>query len=388
MTTALQNKSPWTFPPIEIKGERVAIRTSRPEDHRAIALAINDPLGWDARSWGRDCPEKIILMLRAREAAREGGQAHPIVYSVNGAVAGVTNFLRLDAANRSLEIGGTWVAPRWRKTFVNTEVKLLLLRHCFETLGAERVEFRVDVRNAESQRAVLRLGATLEGRLRRRQIGPDGSVRDGYLFSVVRTDWDAVKVKLLDRLAGGPRVERLPREIVTERLCLRSYGIDDAPRIFALVDRNRADFAESHPKTVKALGAPEQAEDYVIDKMREWHMETSFCYGAFLRTDGNQIGQIAVKNVDWEHLSAELGWFVDSGNRRLGLAREMALAVLARLDLLGLRRAFVRVIPSNEPSLRLARSVGFVEEGLHRQEFMTSRGPSDLLYLSRTEKKG
>lgn len=388
MTTPALNRTAWAFETIDLKGSRVAIRTSRPEDHHAIALAINDPLGWDGKRWGRDSPEKIVRMLKEREARRETGQIHPLVYSTGGEIAGVTNFLRPDEMNRSLEIGGTWIAPRWRKTFVNTEVKYLLLKYCFETLGAERIEFRVDVRNAESQRAMLRIGAALEGRLRHRQIVPDGSVHDGFLFSIVRTDWDAVKARLLDMLTGAPRVERLPKEILTDRLCLRPYAIDDSARIFALVDRNRADFTESHPKTVKALGAPEQAEDYVFDKLREWHMGTSFCYGAFLRSNGSPIGQLSVKNVDWEQPSAELGYFVDAGNRGLGLAREMAQAVLARLDLLNFRRVFVRVLPGNEPSLRLARSVGFEEEGLHRQEYMTPKGGlSDILYLSRTERK-
>jgi len=101
--------------------------------------------------------------------------------------------MRLEPSNKSLEIGGTWVAPKWRKSFVNTEVKFLLLQYCFETLSAERVEFRVDGRNIESQRAVLRIGAKLEGRLRTRQLYPDGVARDGLLFSVIRPEWSNVK---------------------------------------------------------------------------------------------------------------------------------------------------------------------------------------------------
>ncbi|MDD5304493.1 MAG: GNAT family N-acetyltransferase [Elusimicrobia bacterium] len=385
MTRTILNRTPWALAAIELKGDRVAIRTSRPADHRAIASAINDPIGWDARRWGRDSAEKIVRMLAERESRKANGQINPLVYFAGGEIAGVSNFLRPDEMNRSLEIGGTWVAPRWKKTFVNTEVKFLLLKHCFETLGAERVEFRVDVRNAESQRAMIRIGATLEGRLRRRQIGPDGEVRDGFLFSIVRTDWGEVEARLLARLGGAPRVESLPREILTARLRLRPYEIADAPAVFALVDRNRADFVESHPKTVKALGAPQLAEDYVIDKLREWHLGASFCYGAFLRSDGSPVGQLSVKNVDWEKLSAELGYFVDARNRGAGLAREMAQAVLARLDLLRFRRVFVRVLPGNEPSLRLARSVGFEDEGIHRREFMLPGGVlSDIVYLSRT----
>lgn len=198
---------------------------------------------------------------------------------------------------------------------------------------------------------------------------------------------NSVKVRLLGRLARNTRVERLPREIVTERLSLRPYALDEAPAIFSLVDRNRADFIESHPKTIEALGMPSQAEDYVIDKLREWRMGASFCYGAFLRAGGTLVGQISAKNVDWERLSAELGYFLDARSRGAGLAREMATAVLAHLDRLRFRRVFVRIIPGNEPSLRLARSVGFEEEGLHRNEFLTLRGLSDVIYLSRAVKR-
>ena len=78
-----------------------------------------------------------------------------MIYLTQGKIAGYTCFHRIDSVNRRLEIGRTCVSPAWRRTYVNTEVKLLLLEHCFETLSAIRVEFRVSPRNQRSQKAVL-----------------------------------------------------------------------------------------------------------------------------------------------------------------------------------------------------------------------------------------
>lgn len=88
--------------------------------------------------------------------------------------------------------------------------------------------------------------------------------------------------------------------------------------------------------------------------------------------------------MNWEIPSAEFGYLIDAKARGAGLAREMAQAVLAQLDRLGFRRISVRVLPDNEPSLRLARSLGFENEGLHRAEYLTGKRPvSDILHLSR-----
>ena len=111
-------------------------------------------------------------------------------------VAGSTSFLDLQPANRSLEIGWTIIGPKWRRTFVNSECKLMLLTHCFETLGCGRVGFRIDARNERSQRAVERLGAVREGVLRKNKVCHDGFIRDTVVYSIIADEWPGIKPRL------------------------------------------------------------------------------------------------------------------------------------------------------------------------------------------------
>ena len=101
----------------------------------------------------------------------------------------------------SVEIGGTWLVPAHQRTRVNTEAKLLQLRHAFETLGAERVEFKTHARNLASRAALLGIGATFEGVLRHHTIMPDGSNRDSAFYGVIAPEWPAVKAGLEAKLA-------------------------------------------------------------------------------------------------------------------------------------------------------------------------------------------
>ncbi|AZN43279.1 GNAT family N-acetyltransferase [Paenibacillus albus] len=114
----------------------------------------------------------------------------------SGAVLGSTRLFDISAANRSLEIGSTWLTPSVWRTSVNTECKYLLLKHCFETLGTIRVQLKTDLRNTRSQRAIERLGAVKEGVLRNHMILPNGIIRDSVYYSVLDREWPSVKERL------------------------------------------------------------------------------------------------------------------------------------------------------------------------------------------------
>jgi RimJ/RimL family protein N-acetyltransferase len=104
--------------------------------------------------------------------------------------------------HRSLEIGWTWLGQEWQRTGVNTEAKLLLLRHAFERLRCLRVEFKADARNLRSQRALERIGAMREGVLRKHRIVQNDFSRDSVYFSVLDTEWPAVKRRLAQLREG------------------------------------------------------------------------------------------------------------------------------------------------------------------------------------------
>jgi RimJ/RimL family protein N-acetyltransferase len=119
----------------------------------------------------------------------------------SGELIGGTLLRLVDRTVPSVEIGGTWIVPRWQRTCVNTEAKLLQLSHCFEQLGCQRVELKTDVRNERSQAAIARIGATREGVLRSHMRRVDGSLRDSVLFSMLASEWPDRRERLRARLA-------------------------------------------------------------------------------------------------------------------------------------------------------------------------------------------
>jgi RimJ/RimL family protein N-acetyltransferase len=120
----------------------------------------------------------------------------------SGAVIGMTSYLNVDAANRHVEIGATWNARSAQRTGTNTESKLLLLTHAFETLDCIAVEFRTHWLNQQSRTAIARLGAKQDGVLRSHQLAKDGTVRDTVVFSIIAGEWPAVRSELRRRLTA------------------------------------------------------------------------------------------------------------------------------------------------------------------------------------------
>ena len=123
-----------------------------------------------------------------------------IVDPETGRAVGSTRYLDIHRNWRTLEIGWTWLAASVQRSAVNTETKLMLLKHAFEDQGALRVQFKTDARNLRSQQAIERLGAVKEGVLRKYRIAHDGYVKDGVFYSILDTEWPAVKERLAARL--------------------------------------------------------------------------------------------------------------------------------------------------------------------------------------------
>jgi len=138
--------------------------------------------------------------VRVAIAARAARTAIPFVtVLVEGSsetVVGTTRFMAIDAGNRRMEIGGTWIGRQWQRTRVNTEAKYLMLRHAFEELECLRVEFKTDSLNGRSRAALLRIGAVHEGVFRNHVITSEGRVRHSVYFSITTEEWSSVKVRL------------------------------------------------------------------------------------------------------------------------------------------------------------------------------------------------
>jgi len=151
----------------------------------------------------RRLDETLTVIREARELmARRQGVVFAQIWNETGRAIGSTRLLDVRPADRQVEIGSTFLArPSWG-TFANTESKRLLLEHCFERLGCVRVALKTDGRNTRSQQAIERLGAVREGTLRK-HMNVRGYQRDTVYFSILDSEWPAVKRRLEERLAAG-----------------------------------------------------------------------------------------------------------------------------------------------------------------------------------------
>ena len=131
-----------------------------------------------------------------------GGVSLPfaIIDLASAQVIGSTRYMDIAIAHRRLEIGSTWYTPAFQRTAANTEAKLLLLTHAFESLACIRVVLKTETLNTQSRNAILRLGATEEGTFREHLIAESGRRRSMVYFSILEAEWPAIRQRLLDRL--------------------------------------------------------------------------------------------------------------------------------------------------------------------------------------------
>jgi len=195
--------------PVTLAGPHATLEPLAPAHAPAIAAAAADGELWNLWYTSVPAPDKVAGWLDTALDMRERQGAMPFVVrdNANGAIVGSTRYFNIDAANRRLEIGHTWYSRRAQRTAINTECKLLLLTHAFEALQAIAVEFRTHWFNHRSRAAILRLGAHQDGVLRNHQLLPDGSRRDTVVFSILDSEWLAVKRHLQHQLAR-PREAR------------------------------------------------------------------------------------------------------------------------------------------------------------------------------------
>ncbi|MBO9344970.1 MAG: GNAT family N-acetyltransferase [Chloroflexi bacterium] len=182
--------------PVTLSGQWVWLEPLRLEHADALWPQANESDIWRYLPYGTiDSPGRLRALIEDLLSRQARGTDLPFtVFDLaTGTAAGMTRYLAIDRANRSLEIGGTWYGRAFRRTPVNTECKYLLLRHAFEVLGCIRVQLKTDVRNARSQQAIERLGIRREGILRKHMILPDGHQRSSVIYSVIDDEWPDLK---------------------------------------------------------------------------------------------------------------------------------------------------------------------------------------------------
>ena len=200
--------------PVTLAGRRVRMEPLSLERHWEGLLAIGlDPELWRFTTNEPRTPEELRRYLDTALREQEEGRSLPFatVDLASGRVAGCTRFGNITPEHRRAEIGWTWVGRPFQRSHVNTEAKYLMLRHAFEVWGCMRVELKTSAKNQRSRAAMLRIGCTEEGTLRKHMLRDNGETRDTVYFSIVDHEWPAVKQRLegLDR--GGPLAKVPPR---------------------------------------------------------------------------------------------------------------------------------------------------------------------------------
>ena len=184
-------------------GRRVVVEPLSAEHEEGLVAAASDPdmFTWmptDMASSRQALHDWLGTTLASAQAERE--VPYTILSAQTGQVLGSTRFLEIRLEHLRAEIGWTWVTRSAWSTGVNIETKLLLLGHAFQTVGLRRVEFKTDARNTRSRGALLALGATFEGILRKHMVVRDSGERDSAYYSVIDDEWPAVKRDLERRL--------------------------------------------------------------------------------------------------------------------------------------------------------------------------------------------
>jgi N-acetyltransferase len=188
--------------PITLEGNHVCLEPLSESHHEPLCAVGLDPELWKWIPTQVLNPEQMMGYIRTALADQEKGISLPFatIDRASGQVIGSTRYLNIDEPHKRLEIGATWIAKPWQRTAINSEAKYLMMRHAFETLGCNRVEWKTDSLNTQSRNAILRLGAKQEGIFRQHMVTWSGRLRDTVYFSVIAPEWPEIKARLEARI--------------------------------------------------------------------------------------------------------------------------------------------------------------------------------------------
>jgi N-acetyltransferase len=186
------------FTPIILEGNFVRLEPLSESHKQGMCDAIRDGELWNLYVTLVPHPNNIDAFFTNAQMTLDNneGLAFAIIDKGTHKIAGSTRFMKANLPNKRAEIGFTFLGKSWQKTRINTEAKLLMLSHAFETMGLNRIELLTDYLNTRSRNAILRLGAKEEGILRNHMVMPDGRVRDSVIYSIINHEWAGVKQHL------------------------------------------------------------------------------------------------------------------------------------------------------------------------------------------------
>ena len=187
---------------ITLEGKYIILRPPSLDDIEGLSVAARDGEIWNNRFSQFPHPNEMQKYLQGMLDLSSKSLILPFItiHKASNTIVGTTRYLNIDYENYRLEIGHTWIAKSWRKTYVNTEAKFLMLQYAFEKLECIAVEIRTDILNIVSRKAIQRLGAKQDGVLRHHKIMRDGRIRDTVCYSIIKPEWKQVKANLIEKL--------------------------------------------------------------------------------------------------------------------------------------------------------------------------------------------
>ncbi len=172
------------------EGRYIILRPPSIDDIDSLYIAARDGKTWNSRFSQFQNPNEIQKYIQEMLDLSSKGSILPFItiHKASNTIVGTTRYLNIDYENHRLEIGHTWIAKSWKKTYVNTEAKFLMLQYTFEKLACIAVEIRTDVLNIVSGQSIQRLGAKQDGILRHHKIMKDGRIRDTVCYSIIKSE--------------------------------------------------------------------------------------------------------------------------------------------------------------------------------------------------------
>jgi N-acetyltransferase len=192
-----ENRMAW-LQPVALRGLRASLIPLAHEHADDLVEALRDGELWKLWYTSIPAPDRLTDFIGQRLAAQQKGTCLPfaVLDNTTGKAVGMTNYLNVDPDHRRVEIGGTWYRKSVQRSELNTQCKLLLLTHAFDTLNCIAVEFRTHFFNHQSRRGIERLGAKLDGVLRSHQVADNGTLRDTCVYSIIAGEWPTVRAHL------------------------------------------------------------------------------------------------------------------------------------------------------------------------------------------------
>jgi RimJ/RimL family protein N-acetyltransferase len=180
---------------VSLSGRYVDLVPLSREHRDDLVDAVKDGDLWQLWYTNIPAPDAMAAEIDRRLGLQAAGTMLPfaVIEKETQQAVGMTTYMNIDLQGPRLEIGSTWYAKRVQRTPLNTEAKLLLLSHAFDKLDCLAVEFRTHFLNHQSRRAIERLGAKLDGILRQHSRMRDGTLRDTCVYSIIASEWPAVR---------------------------------------------------------------------------------------------------------------------------------------------------------------------------------------------------